>query len=128
MHEARMEPSETGQGLDIERMQRLLAVGRALVTKLELEPLLEQVLDAARELTGARYAALGILDDQKQALERFLVSGMDDSTREQIGDLPRGRGVLGALITDPAALRLAHVGDHPRSYGFPPSHPPMTTF
>jgi signal transduction histidine kinase len=89
---------------------------------------LGQVLDAARELTGARYAAIGILDEDKRELERFLFTGIDEGTRREIGPLPRGRGVLGELIRDPKPLRLRDVNQHPRSYGFPAHHPPMTTF
>jgi signal transduction histidine kinase len=98
------------------------------VTELDPEVVLHDVLQVARELTGARYAALGILDDERRELERFLTSGMDEHTREEIGALPRGRGVLGVLTTDPRPLRLSDVGSHPRSYGFPPAHPPMETF
>jgi signal transduction histidine kinase len=111
-----------------ERLRRLLEVGRALVAELELESVLRQVLETARELTGARYAALGILDERKQELERFLYVGIDAETRREIGPLPRGRGVLGELIRRPEPLRLPNVTDHPRSYGFPPGHPPMTAF
>ncbi len=111
-----------------ERLGQLLEVGRAIVSELDLETLLRQVLDAARDLTGARYAALGILDRDKSGLERFLHSGIDEQTRREIGPLPRGRGVLGELIRDPRPLRLPDVGAHPRSYGFPPNHPGMETF
>ena len=86
------------------------------------------MLDAARDLTGAKYAALGILNEDKSGLERFLHSGIDEQTRREIGPLPRGRGVLGELIRDPRPLRLPDVGAHPRSYGFPPAHPEMRTF
>ena len=82
----------------------------------------------AREVTGARYAALGILDDRREQLERFLTTGIDRETQAIIGDLPRGHGVLGALIRDPQPLRLTDVGAHPRSYGFPIGHPPMRSF
>ena len=111
-----------------EELSRLLAVGRALVSELDLESVLQQALETARELTGARYAALGILDEDKRELERFLTVGLDDETRRAIGPLPRGHGVLGELIRHPEPLRLADVTEHPRSYGFPPGHPPMTTF
>jgi signal transduction histidine kinase len=109
-------------------LSRLLAVGRALVSELDLEAVLEQVLETARDLTSARYAALGILDENKSELERFLTVGLDDEMRRTIGPLPRGHGVLGELIRDPKPLRLPDVTAHPRSYGFPPGHPPMTTF
>ena len=111
-----------------EQLARLLAVGRALVSELDLESVLDQVLETARELTSARYAALGILDERKVELERFLTVGLDDETRRAIGPLPRGHGVLGELIRNPRPLRLPDVTEHARSYGFPPGHPPMTTF
>ena len=107
---------------------RLLEAGRSLVAELDLEVVLERLLETARELTGARYAAIGVLDEERRALERFLTSGIDAATHATIGDLPRGRGILGVLIEDPRPLVLADVGAHPRSYGFPHGHPPMTTF
>jgi signal transduction histidine kinase len=114
--------------LSQEQLARLLAVGRALVSDLDLESVLSQVLETARELTSARYAALGILNEGKAELERFLTVGLDDETRRTIGPLPRGHGVLGELIRNPQPLRLPDVTEHARSYGFPPGHPPMTTF
>jgi len=110
------------------QLSRLLEVGRTLVATLDLEDVLPRVLEAGRELTGARYAALGVLDSEKRALERFLPLGIDDETRIRIGPLPRGHGLLGELIRDPRVLRLADISDHPRSSGFPREHPPMTTF
>src|SRR6185436_9299526 len=107
---------------------RLLEAGRSLVAALDLEVVLERLLETARELTGARYAAIGVLDERRQALERFLTSGIDAANHAAIGDLPRGRGILGVLIEDPRPLVLADVGAHPRSYGFPHGHPPMRTF
>lgn len=114
--------------LDEQRLRRILDVGRSVVAELDLETLLRRVLDEARALTGARYAALGILDEQRAELERFLTLGIDSETHRAIGDLPRGRGVLGVLIRDPRPLRLDDVGEHVRSYGFPLGHPPMRTF
>ena len=93
-----------------------------------VDVVLERVLEAARQLTGARYAALGVLDRSRHELERFTTAGLDDSTRQQIGALPRGRGVLGELVIDPRPLRLADLGAHPHSYGFPSGHPEMKTF
>jgi signal transduction histidine kinase len=116
------------ESLSPEQLTRLLGVGRALVSELDLESVLSQVLGTAQELTGARYAALGILDERKSELERFLTLGIDAETRRAIGPLPRGHGVLGELIRTPEPLRLADVTAHPRSYGFPAGHPPMTTF
>jgi signal transduction histidine kinase len=117
-----------GRELDEARLRRLIEVGRTVVSELDLESVLALVLDAARELTGARYAAVGILNADRNGLERFITSGVDDETRKRIGNLPDGRGVLGVLISEPEPLRLSNVADHPRSYGFPENHPPMTTF
>ena len=114
--------------LDEHRLRRLIDVGRGLVAQLDLEAVLREVVEVARELTGARYAALGILDEDRRELERFIYVGIDEETRATIGDLPRGRGVLGELIRNPAPLRLREVGEHPRSYGFPAGHPPMHSF
>ncbi|HSR94940.1 MAG TPA: GAF domain-containing sensor histidine kinase [Solirubrobacterales bacterium] len=114
--------------LDEHRLRRLIDVGRGLVAQLDLEAVLGEVVEVARELTGARYAALGILDEDRRELERFIYVGIDEETRAKIGDLPRGRGVLGELIRNPAPLRLREVGEHPRSYGFPHGHPPMHSF
>ena len=112
---------------DVE-LRKLLDVGRALVAELDVETVLRHVLETAREVTGARYAALGILDERKEELERFVFVGIDEETRRVIGPLPRGHGVLGELIRHPEPLRLPDVTQHTRSYGFPPGHPPMTTF
>ena len=114
--------------LDDERMARLIAFGRALTSELDLDAVLDLVLAAARELTGARYAALGVLDEERRGLSQFLTSGVDDETRGAIGDLPSGHGILGLLIDEPRPLRLEDASAHPRSYGFPPGHPDMRTF
>lgn len=121
-------PDIGNESLSESQLRPLLAVGRSLITELDIETLLSQVLEAAKELTGARYAALGILGPEKTSLERFLNLGIDDETRKGIGPLPQGRGVLGELIRHPEPLRLERAGDHPRSYGFPPGHPPMNSF
>ncbi len=116
------------QKLTDERLEQLLEVGRTIVSELDLETLLRRVTEAARDVTGAAYAALGILTADKTGLERFLHSGIDEQKRSEIGPLPRGRGVLGELIRNPRPLRLPDVGAHARSYGFPPGHPEMKTF
>jgi len=113
---------------DDDKIRRLLDVGRALMSELDSEAVLERILDEARAITGARYVALGVLDEQRGELERFLTSGIDAATHQAIGELPRGRGVLGVLIEDPRPLRLADVGQHPQSYGFPAGHPIMRSF
>jgi signal transduction histidine kinase len=114
--------------LDEQRLRSLIDVGRALLSQLDPEAVLDQVLETARDITGARYAALGILDRDRRELEQFITRGIDAGTHHRIGDLPRGRGILGVLIERPEPLRLPNVGDHPKSYGFPPGHPPMASF
>lgn len=109
-------------------MARLLAAGRALVAHRDLEDLLAQILEAAREITAARYAAIGVLDRHGRQLERFITSGLTSEQELAIGDPPRGRGILGVLISDPAPLRLDRLSDHPAAVGFPPHHPPMAGF
>lgn len=93
--------------LDGARLLRLIEVGRSLVSELDLESVLARVLEEARELTGARYAALGILDERRHELERFLTAGVDGDTRAAIGELPRGRGILGEL---PRSATVAPLG------------------
>jgi signal transduction histidine kinase len=109
-------------------IRRLLHVGRALMSELDQEAVLRRMLEIACEATGARYAALGILNPQRTGLERFVTLGIDEHTRRQIGDLPVGRGVLGVLIDDPQSLRLDDVSRHRHSYGFPAGHPVMRSF
>jgi signal transduction histidine kinase len=110
------------------RLRQLLDVGRSLTAELDLDTLLERVMQTARELCRARYAALGVLDDQRRELAQFLTAGEDPEIHDAIGHLPRGRGILGLLIDEPVPIRLHDVADHPRSYGFPPGHPPMRSF
>jgi signal transduction histidine kinase len=111
-----------------EQTRSLLDVAGSVLGELDLDLVIDRVLEAARELTGARYAALGVLGVSRLELDRFITVGIDEDTRRTIGDLPHGRGVLGELIRDPVPLRLANVGEHSRSYGFPRGHPPMQTF
>jgi signal transduction histidine kinase len=110
------------------RLTRLLSSSRALVSELDAEALLEEILSTGRELTGARYAALGILDGDRQELGRFVTAGVDDGVRARIGALPRGEGVLGLPMDGAQPVRVDDVASHPRSFGFPPGHPEMTSF
>jgi signal transduction histidine kinase len=110
------------------RMRALVKTGVAITSELSLDALLQRLVEAASELTGARYAALGVIDRSGSELERFLTTGIDTETHAAIGELPRGRGILGVLIREHAPLRLHNLGDDPRSVGFPPNHPPMGTF
>jgi signal transduction histidine kinase len=114
--------------LDAERLSRLLDVGRNLMAELQLESVLDRLLETAMELTGARFAALGVLDADRVELARFITRGIDPERHMAIGDLPRGRGILGVLIHEPRPLRLEDVMADPRSYGFPINHPPMHSF
>ena len=116
----------SGAGLD--RLRGLVDAGIALSSELSLDGLLQRLVETAAELTGARYAALGVIDKSGQALERFLTTGIDPETHAAIGDLPRGRGILGVLIREGQTLRLHDIADDPRSVGFPRHHPPMQTF
>jgi signal transduction histidine kinase len=110
------------------RLRALLEATVALTSELSLEALLQRVVEVAASITGARYAALGVIDESGVALERFVTTGIDAETHEAIGDLPHGRGILGVLIRDAAPLRLHDLGADPRSVGFPPNHPPMRSF
>jgi signal transduction histidine kinase len=113
---------------DAGRLDRLAVVARELVSELDLDEVLVRLLETARELTDAPYAALGVLNATRDGLERFMECGMSAERRALIGDPPRGRGVLGLLIDDPRPLRLDDVRRHPLAYGTPAEHPEITTF
>src|SRR3990167_542340 len=110
------------------RLRALVETGIAVTSELSLDAVLQKIVEAAATLTGARYAALGVIDGSGRALERFLTTGVDAETRARIGDHPRGRGILGVLITEAEPLRLADLASDRRSVGFPPHHPLMRTF
>jgi signal transduction histidine kinase len=112
----------------LDRLRVLVGAGIALSSELSLDALLQQLVETAAQLTGSRYAALGVIDGTGQGLERFLTTGVDPETYAAIGDLPRGRGILGVLIRDAEPLRLHDLRDDPRSVGFPANHPPMKSF
>ena len=109
------------------RVERLLDAVLAITADVDLEGVLRHVVEAACALVGARYGALGVVGDDGE-LSAFVHTGLDTGTVEKIGALPRGEGVLGALLEDPETLRLERLADHPRSVGFPPHHPPMHGF
>lgn len=116
---------------EVKRAQgRLRALLRAIETvtgDLALEVVLRNVVESARELAHAKYGALGVIGPDG-GLEQFIHVGIDDETAARIGGLPQGKGLLGALITDPRPIRLQHMTDDSRSTGFPPNHPPMQSF
>lgn len=105
-----------------------LQIARDVLSELDLEEVLRRVLASAQSLTGARYAALGVLDPGGGKLARFLTVGMDEEEKLRIGPLPTGHGVLGELIRNPEPLRSADLSAHHRAYGFPAGHPPMRSF
>jgi GAF domain-containing protein len=118
-----------------ERLGRLLTANRSIVQELSLPAVLRRIVDTARDVARAQYAALGVIGADG-SLEQFLHVGLDEDAMRAIGasssepchDPPRGRGVLGALIQDPKPIRLTRIADDPRSSGFPEDHPQMTTF
>jgi signal transduction histidine kinase len=117
-----MATTETG------RLRTLVETGIAINSELSLERVLERIVEAAAHVTGARYAALGVIDLSGHGLERFVTYGISPDVQTEIGDPPHGRGILGVLINDARPLRLHDLTEDPRSVGFPPGHPPMHTF
>ena len=113
---------------DERRLRTLVDATLALTSELSLDALLQKIVDAAAAITGARYAALGVIDESGQGLERFVTTGVDAETHAAIGELPRGRGILGVLIREARPLRLRDLTEDPRSVGFPPNHPEMHRF
>lgn len=109
------------------RLRGLLRASQVVTGDLDLPALLSRIVEAARELLGARYAALGVIGTDGQ-LAQFVHVGMDDETVARVGRLPEGKGLLGAVVEDPRPIRLADLGDDPRSSGFPDEHPPMRSF
>jgi signal transduction histidine kinase len=113
---------------DPTKLRRVVEATLLLEANLELPALLRHVIDEARSMTRARYAALGVLNEDRTDLIEFITAGMTPEEQGAIGARPTGHGVLGLLISDPRPLRLAEVATHADSVGFPPNHPPMTSF
>jgi signal transduction histidine kinase len=111
-----------------QRLRQLVDAGIALASELSLDELLQRIAQTAAAITGAQYAALGVIDREGRSLERFIPVGIEPDVQARIGALPTGRGILGALITEAAPLRLHDLAEDPRSVGLPPGHPPMRTF
>ena len=109
-------------------LRKLLDAALVVGAGLDLEATLRQIVESAVELVDARYGALGVLDESRVELAEFITVGIDDETHARIGSLPKGRGILGLLISDPRPLRLPVLGEHAATYGFPPNHPPMNSF
>lgn len=106
----------------------LVEAGLALGSALSLAHVLQILVDVSRELVGARYAALGVINTEGSGLSDFITSGMSSEVRARIGDPPTGKGILGLLIREARPLRLRDLRDHPASAGVPPNHPPMGSF
>ncbi|MEE1818741.1 GAF domain-containing protein [Streptomyces sp. SP18ES09] len=130
--EAATRATRSLQGLSTEltaRVPQLLEAMRSVGTGLELHSTLDRICETAAELADARYAAIGVVDDEGEGLSDFVTFGVDEETARRIGRRPDGRaGLLGALIRDPETIRLADLSTDPRAAGFPPGHPPMRTF
>ncbi|WP_026875833.1 GAF domain-containing protein [Jiangella gansuensis] len=104
-------------------LEAVVSIGRDL----ELETVLRRIVEAAIRLVDCRFGALGVIGDDGQ-LAQFIPIGVTEDEIARIAEWPHGRGLLGLLIKEPAALRLEEIADHPESYGFPEGHPPMRTF
>lgn len=116
---------DTGEA---ENVRRLVTAITSLGADLELPVVLRRLVEAAVELVGCRYGALGVLSADRTHLSSFVTVGIDREEAERIGELPKGHGILGLLIVEPEPLRLHDLRDHPESFGFPVNHPPMTSF
>jgi signal transduction histidine kinase len=110
-----------------DRKDVLLEAGLTLASELSLPMVLQRIVDLAAQVTDARYGALGVIGDGGK-LAAFITTGLSAKQRQAIGALPRGRGILGLLIHEPRAIRIANIGEHAKSVGFPANHPPMTSF
>ncbi|MFJ3667999.1 GAF domain-containing sensor histidine kinase [Streptomyces sp. NPDC090106] len=111
------------------RVPRLLEAMRSVGSGLDLHSTLDRICETAAELTDARYAAIGVVDEDGNGLADFVCHGVDEATADRIGRLPDGhRGLLGALIRDPRPVRLSDLTTDPRSCGFPGHHPAMRGF
>ena len=113
---------------DPAKLRRVLEATLLIEADLDLSTLLRHIVEEARSMTGAQYGALGVLNADRTALSQFITVGLEPEEEERIGPRPTGRGVLGLLTSDPKSLRLSRLDTHPERHGFPPNHPPMTSF
>jgi GAF domain-containing protein len=110
-----------------DRRDALLEAGLTLASELSLPIVLQRIVDLAVQVTDARSGALGVIGEDGTLVE-FVTTGVSARQRREIGALPRGKGLLGYLITHPKPVRVASIAKHARSVGFPAHHPPMTSF
>ena len=111
-----------------DRVQRLSHAAIRITAERDLDLVLQEIVNSAQLVLEARYAALGVLDESGTEMDSFVVAGLDEAEQDQIGDPPKGKGILGILIDDPRPLRLRDLRSHPGSHGFPANHPPMNAF
>jgi len=117
-------PEHAGPGSLRKLLEAVISVG----SELDLSAVLRRIVEMGVDLTGARHGALGVLDETRTALAEFITVGLDTEARERIGSLPKGLGLLGVLITDARPLRVPDLNEYQGRSGFPPNHPPMTSF
>jgi len=110
------------------QLLRLLDAVMAIGSEQSLADALRRITETAADLVDATYAALGVLDESGFRLAEFITVGLDEAETDRIGARPEGHGILGLLILEPKPLRLPDLHAHPDSFGFPPGHPPMTSF
>ena len=119
---------EAGRRSFWERAQQLSQAAVRITSEHDLDRVLQGVVDSARGVIEARYAALGILNSDGMHLERFITSGMSPETHTHLGDSPTGHGILGLLIREPQPMRLRDLREHAKAFGFPEHHTPMKSF
>jgi signal transduction histidine kinase len=128
-HPRRRSTPTTREGARVRsRFERLLDAALAISSQHALDAVLQQVVNSAREVVGARFAALGVLNTTGDGLAEFVTSGLTEAERLKIGDLPHGHGLLGLLIREPRPVRSSDINRHPQRSGFPRHHPPMKSF
>ncbi len=122
-------PKQATEGSRVRhRFERLLSAGVAVSSERSLDRVLQQVVDSAREVVGARYAALGVLAPDRKSMSQFVTSGLSEAERRRIGAVPTGRGLLGLVIRESRPIRTVDITQHPKRFGFPPHHPVMKSF
>jgi len=120
-------PASTGPALGIAEFEALVEATRAIAEVLDVEAVLHLIVESVRDLVGAEYAALGIVDSTGR-IDRFITVGVTTEERARIGSPPRGHGLLGLIIRERHSYRIPDIGSHPDSFGVPPNHPRMSSF